>query len=1559
MFRNARVVSEGEVTLPPGMVFNKAGRAKLASDNPIAFVHENKTLLNDILSILLGLPIDGKEYYSKTEGSYRRKTRYFKNRKGLFGYALSLTGMTEDHTKGHLHWHLTCTAGISPKLLQRFANLRTVCQSISKVLDGMYISKLKADVCTGTIVRNYAWRKRKLGEIGISIQESLNPVEPLFLRPNPLRLVEDMKGQLDNGRTLLESVTDAVQVQGGDEQFHRHQHACHDRTWGLSGCRFNATWATRDRTGCVLLKPIVSHEDHIDGAMGSSENEVIPTLEEILAFPPRKIARTVEPQVPLKKEPWFSCTPLMGSDGVMGEVDCDRKHHLINILNNSLAKEVVVWETARPQIQEPLFLQQEVDLPKGRQTFIHRLQEYLKAVPPFNESHLAFWKWLQFDASDAQVRELWDELRTQVPVANGYVPTFNPIISFCTGSHNNAALLGSLGQAKGAMFYLVPYQGKTKFDFQQSLTILNNALHHVDKHESCAADHGTVQRSAKQFLTRALNRMHLQMEMSDYQVAAALLELPSMITTDRFCYGNPGALAALETKLKIEEEEVDRRDMVFEQIAREQERQNVAFTAPLYAVADVDDWLDDSDDEEEENDEILSSSIQAEDVLQDYGYIKKLKLRGGRSKTEPEDPNDPDRDIVVPEVALCKYRGQKLQKLNYYEYLGCIKFENEPIPKKRRGGTALQFQLDPQFEGFPDCRHVIRTKQHTPLLTGKRPRHPGTEPPQNNIVARNSWIQKADRYARYYLTLFCPGDMTASTEFTWDGLNKFITALESDDRIISKFRLIMMHQHIEGLRVSEVCKKMVQEFIARCRTMWTGKEQSEEIAYQTLLNRTRPSSTLRVQDLLETISGKLNAKSAKQVYLQIRHDTEQRSVHNNLFPSQHIGTAGWGVSTGLLSHIPFHKLVAQSYDVHSWKTTEKTVIDNDFATPSVNASTSPSLNIQRTRMLLKIRHSLQRRDGSNTQQLELFDMYASYFLDPDTPSVSSPPPIALIHGPPGVGKTKLRDAIAEASRICGRFNLKTAFNSIHAVEMGGHTTAHLVRLRSEVHMVRLGDFQADVIKELQSEGFDTTSIVFIEECSTEAPWHLARLCFLCQIANAELDRSFGGCMAILFGDLTQLGPVKAGNSLTQAVMDIHADDTVRKWMAKGKPKTKKKTTILPFDHKEDNRFKANHPYTIGTNLMTSVRWYEMLQQQRSVEDPEHTKMVNRTYTGKPITMMDLKRRLKMLSSEDCKQKEWIEATVVTSTNRQKFSLTHDRAIQFARYRNSVVLRWLKDMKDDWKQAPEPQFRAEAMQDPCFYEYFVWDCDGFVTECVNRHLHIVNALPFRYHSIKFDEETEKYLCEMLKTAAPGDVITMPQRPLCINIELYMPHNTPNSIKRALKRLSLHNPTSTAPPSNPVIPIMEQPCTWDSNQTPIYGGTHFAPSKATFRHYFPLEPALAITVHKAQGRTLKRVIIALSYCNAKGCNFSYQQVHVALSRVRNSDHIRLLLTGCNEAMQWMSLLYIDNLRPDPSIRFYFAGFRDCPIDNPNLNWLTNEWSAKRANAKFKEEMGLNDE
>jgi len=94
--------------------------------------------------------------------------------------------------------------------------------------------------------------------------------------------------------------------------------------------------------------------------------------------------------------------------------------------------------------------------------------------------------------------------------------------------------------------------------------------------------------------------------------------------------------------------------------------------------------------------------------------------------------------------------------------------------------------------------------------------------------------------------------------------------------------------------------------------------------------------------------------------------------------------------------------------------------------------------------------------------------------------------------------------------------------------------------------------------------------------------------------------------------------------------------------------------------------------------------------------------------------------------------------------------------------------------------------------------------------------------------------------------------------------------------------------------------------------------------------------------------------LSSSGARGCTFSHQKLHVALSRVRMSAHIRLLLTGDCESAQWSSVTYLSGLKADPSISFFFGGFRDVTGPNPNKDWTTNRWCPKRANQVHREKL-----
>ena len=89
-------IGEGQID------FSEKSRAKMAIDDPISMVEETKQMLNDVCSLLLGIPPE--DYYAALDSESRRKTRYFKDNKGVFGYCLAYIGVTEDHKKVCYRW---------------------------------------------------------------------------------------------------------------------------------------------------------------------------------------------------------------------------------------------------------------------------------------------------------------------------------------------------------------------------------------------------------------------------------------------------------------------------------------------------------------------------------------------------------------------------------------------------------------------------------------------------------------------------------------------------------------------------------------------------------------------------------------------------------------------------------------------------------------------------------------------------------------------------------------------------------------------------------------------------------------------------------------------------------------------------------------------------------------------------------------------------------------------------------------------------------------------------------------------------------------------------------------------------------------------------------------------------------------------------------------------------------------------------------------------------------------------------------------------------------------
>ena len=193
----------------------------------------------------------------------------------------------------------------------------------------------------------------------------------------------------------------------------------------------------------------------------------------------------------------------------------------------------------------------------------------------------------------------------------------------------------------------------------------------------------------------------------------------------------------------------------------------------------------------------------------------------------------------------------------------------------------------------------------------------------------------------------------------------------------------------------------------------------------------------------------------------------------------------------------------------------------------------------------------------------------------------------------------------------------------------------------------------------------------------------------------------------------------------------------------------------------------------------------------------------------------------------------------------------------------------------------------ALQDPGFYEYFVPEAKGFITTNLNKGINLVNGRAVEYHSIiPLDKEQRHELHTKLASACPGDVITLKDHPAAVNVILTAEENVDPTTGLADQKAIDAWKEYTVVKDRIVVPILpdrHRRKSTDQSKTVVPGGENYLPSKVHVFAHFPLEMEFVITAHKAEGRTLDRVILALSERHGKGCNMSYAALYVALSRV----------------------------------------------------------------------------
>jgi len=1046
--------------------------------------------------------------------------------------------------------------------------------------------------------------------------------------------------------------------------------------------------------------------------------------------------------------------------------------------------------------------------------------------------------------------------------------------------------VGEFATSKTAVQYICPYIMKAKYPLEQCLIVIRDVLRHNKLHPSQSTeDSGTSSRDTKYFLQGILNRMNVLAEISDYQVAAKLINLPTAIFTDSYAYINPGAYMAYRIQKEIDS------NIATRIIAH---NPNIVPTNNAYPV-------------------------QA--LIESLGHVQCFSITDGNTQ----------RKCLIPTVMIYEFRSFELEFMNRVEFECLIHIANKR--EQCESSKNRQFLLSPN-SGLTSSKALFLSAKHKiPLFTRRVPSHPGLKPTEQTGPEFNLWMEKANQYASYFLTMYRPEPFITNSpplQYTWDTLETWITQQCQSNTAFGICRVMLMHRRMQSMYTNNQTQQMLNDYRSTPRDLWST-EMKNRIA-NSHYEKDYSISPEEIDDEQWNLTNSvISQKDTAQLYNNLKWSDMQLRSLQNLIPSfitdtnssqQHPSCTN---PSNLIPPLEAKQVQLRFREIRQDDQLNKgnlpysnTSEPHDTSqTTNENPVTNPSFITQPPPTLANLVSKYFPQQPTQSQ-LQFFTMYIEYFLHPQDTSLY-PPSVVLATGAAGTGKTVVVNAIIDAATSLGYNTIRTACNNINAADIHGHTTASLLNLRN--NEVSLTNSQLDNFAQLTKTLHPTCKILLIifDEVSNECPEYLAKMSHACQQALHCYDMDFGGLPVLLLGDLGQMPPVKKQALHTSAInLAIWNRDIYMHQQQQTENKSK---------------YDQNHPFTIGTNIFTKARWFEFKEQMRST-NAIHTSFIGELYSRHPIKTEDIKTKYQLLHQDDLTDcnSVWLTAPVLVATNRERYTLTPIRAILYAKHHHQPVIRWPRKYTR-WAQQPVPSKIDQCIaNDTCFYEYYVQGGPCHVTQNFNKYRLLLNGTPAWFHSTTLDSnELTEHINYLYQHGLPGDVITLENPPTSINIQL---HANDNETLQLWKNFTLVT-------DQIVIPICEgmTSSNKETTYTPVHGGLDYLPSKVKLESRFGVEASFAMTIHKAEGQTMPNAILALSKPPVR--NLTYCHLYVAFSRVRGCDNIRLLLNGDQQVHKWDSIAYIDCLRADKHLNAFFAGYH-----NQRNQWKQNTWDPQRA-------------
>ena len=1593
-------------------------RVQAAAGNPVAVAMEYQALIENIMGILIGCPI----HMRHSEDSPLKKSWYFKGtedgsprKKGCFGYVTGFHGMTETQQRGALHFHVLLYGSLTPKLLELSAGTPELEEAVGEALDSMYTAQIPRSFH----VRDHLSKAMKNNyRRGAKENCKCPKFAPMATRPPP----DPTDSQEEWRRFFYETV-----LQVG---IHEHSFSCKKPPAGKYRCRGYNPKGDAPKTRPVQLIPPAAEERTImkrdsKGRFVKSKKEqpqfTVPEVQEAVDLPDNHKTRD------------YATTPVRPLDEriVVWELERPLLEPLPDVpLPDELLADVL--ENA-PMTSRP---QQEEEALKMAKSFC--IDQIDAAVRPDNPEEIpaAIRKWLQ-SIEPAAVIAVYEELNGQISDRNGYVTETSPMIANATGSSTNAILLGNTQQSRASLFYITNYITKNKMSLEHCLSALSRAQAHIEKYPSKAEDAGTKKRTVQYLMQRVLNSMYCHREVSDTQVAMALLNgLTAEATSDSFeYYGTAYMRNFFDQELEANLEKTPAA------------ASSAAARSEDDSTSGVETDSDDDDGNQSTASDPLCYPVDADasiptantKVLGPAPFYKRKVLGGADDEVE---------SIPVHYQYHWRYRGKELAMMTPAEYYSTVKVRPLPKAESEDGVCAKEEAdaVDPEEEtkvgrkasrifrfarGHPlyhSHYQYLRSKQLTLIHNGYAPAHPGPPPeePETNLKEferhYKAWKVKADAFAKYYLCTFRPMETVYSKEhtidnpqdFTWEAFAQWIEEMESSPRLIDRLRVNAMHNHIHGFRSKSKHQQVLNDYRARNCTPWTEAELAENkevfSGFKTYRQDMEEPDNFGDGEFDPSVVHSFRKDVVKNVFHETQYCKDQAKAFDSIYgmpanaPTadphaslphilQDIVEAGVpSVIRSLAGKLRNGRL--DQRDENDGDDDDSVADDADKADiPDAGneGDASPPLNHEEVSTPQSISAYLEHQDLSKDQR-RVVDRVRQYFdrLGPNSQrNMPAPKPLQLLMtGDPGTGKSYVIKTVMEMAERMGVGHVQTAaYAGIAAVNIDGTTLCSLLGIgrntSSETDFAEANEMLSEdrlksICDEIQCENL---ALLIVDEISTVDSVMIAMI-------DARLQRvmkntlPFGGVAVMFCGDFNQLGAVKKSflldDLLNWAEYQRHNQSRLKKPLPKPASRKRKANPLIAHQkpvpvppaelaraararatstkRKKAKKTKVNTSlysrYSVrnvvhyGCHALSKFERYHLAEQHRT-KDKLHMKFVKKLANGLGITLEDL-APYKALRCSDLQKDEWKFAPVLVSTNRERMAIVNKQAALFARLHGTYVFKWRNPCKG-WKNKPSDTTDLYE-QNPTLWQYFVPGSEAFLTKNINTRLGLVNGSPVVCHSVVLDPKGPDYERVLEATSGEnrlpwGSEIILSEPPPAVNMKIKTALDDTEPSRYKLRQIKALRKHSVAPEmSEDIIIPISQPND-DYTVTKMRNGSPLLNyiSEVQVKPALAFDLAFAMTVHKAQGRTIPRVVLALTCRPYSNIQMEYASVFVGMSRVKNREHIRILqhLPGTPLGNRRNAFSYLSSLLPNKSIRAYNAGF----VDNNGI------WNAKEAlKAKF---------